>query len=153
MVLDRLSSTTLQVRVRVDSTLAMGSGTNSLYKRLRKLGYNSYQEYLNSQHWIDIKKRFYSSKLPTKLNGRFCCSACFRTDVELHVHHRTYKTFGRENLHHLCLLCRPCHNLTHEREKEQRALGQQNLWAATAKIRSRKRRAARKRFRMKGYYL
>lgn len=67
----------------------------------------SYQEYLLSDHWKDVRSRFWKSKL-----HKGCCYAC-RSKEDLQVHHKSYKRIGKEKLHDLCLLCDRCHKLTH----------------------------------------
>jgi len=94
----------------------------------------TYQEYLSSAHWQDVRKRYYASKL----NGGGCW-ACGRKDKPLNLHHKTYKRIGNERLNDLILLCRDCHKETHAIEKN-RAAGilygaarrlKKNLWQNT----------------------
>lgn len=68
----------------------------------------TYQEYLNSPHWIRKRREFWESKLHA---GR--CCACGDTN-RLNVHHKTYENIGHETLEDFCLLCRECHKAAHE---------------------------------------
>lgn len=72
----------------------------------------SYAEYLETDHWKDVRRRFWASKMH---DGS--CYACARRDRRLEVHHRSYKRIGHENLHDLCLMCRECHQRAHEMER------------------------------------
>jgi hypothetical protein len=99
-------------KLRVRTKLS--SGTRSLPVRLAQLGYSSYQEYLASNHWAELRRRFYASKLSSRtVEGEHCCRACLRDDVWLSVHHLTYKRIGRERLKDLMLVCDPCHKSIH----------------------------------------
>lgn len=112
----------------------MASGTSSLGRRLRKLGYGSYREYLSSDHWKSTRKRYYASRLYT---GRCCGCGCH--DRPLEIHHRTYKRLGAEWLMDLMALCRECHQMAHDIEGS----GVQ-LWKATNKAMNKRRNQSRK---------
>ena len=103
------------------------TGTESIPARLRELGYSSYKEYLNSQHWKEVKARYFRSKLvPKNVLGDFKCAYCEET-TGLSVHHLTYKSLGNEKLHHLILLCRKHHEIAHDINRE---VGK-DLWKST----------------------
>ena len=112
------------------------------FRKLSSLGYSSYNEYLRSDHWKDVKRRYFSSKIvPKDENGRFCCFACQRSDTLLNVHHKTYKRLGKERLHDLVLLCEECHVKAHIKHREHmkkfNKKSTNGLWAASnASIRS-----------------
>jgi len=72
----------------------------------------SYQQYLKGEHWQDVRRRYWKSKLH---NGG--CYVCERTNVQLQLHHKTYKRVGNERLNDLLLLCGDCHKAAHELEK------------------------------------
>lgn len=108
----------------------------SFYDKLRKLGFDSYQDYLKSEHWLDVRKRFWASKLGAKKR----CAGCLRKDVPLQLHHRTYRRIGAEKLGDLVQVCGECHAAIHDREKNNR--GRMNLWGATKRTLRRKRKAA-----------
>lgn len=67
----------------------------------------SYFQYLRSEHWKIIKRRFYK-----RLNFKNQCEAC-KSRRKLNVHHKTYERIGMERLSDLCLLCRSCHKRVH----------------------------------------
>jgi hypothetical protein len=93
-------------------------GVRSIPSRLAELGFGSYREYLASEHWKDLKRRFFASKLISRNSAdMFCCGACGETDVRLSVHHRTYKRLGREWLMDLMAVCDGCHETIHENGK------------------------------------
>lgn len=66
----------------------------------------TYQEYIKSHWWAALRKRIF------KKRGRKCevCGATKR----LQLHHLTYERMGRERESDLKILCRHCHELTHE---------------------------------------
>lgn len=105
---------------------SLGNGTGSINDRLAMLGYRSYAEYLSGGHWSDVRRRFYRSRLVRRdSDGRPACAICGVVGA-LHLHHRTYKTLGCENLNHLILLC-----ATHHDEVHRLHLAGLPLWAAT----------------------
>ena len=67
-----------------------------------------YADYLRSEHWIELKKRFYASK---RFKG--CCFVCEKIFKNFHLHHKTYKWKGREKLQNLVALCAGCHKEVH----------------------------------------
>lgn len=64
-----------------------------------------YQEYLNSDHWKQIR-------LKALKRAGYKCQLC-ASNKELNVHHNTYKNKGHENLNDLVVLCRDCHKKFH----------------------------------------
>lgn len=93
---------------------------------LQDLGFNSYKEYLLTNHWKKLKIKFYKSKL---FHG--CCEACGRKNCQLHIHHRTYKRLGHERLNDLVALCSYCHQDVHNLVNNNEKI---NLWRGTKKI-------------------
>lgn len=83
-----------------------------------------YLEYINSEKWQEVRKRFFSSKF-----DQFCY-VCHRSDVSLDLHHKTYKRLGDEYLRDLILLCRKCHQLTHAYSKKYDC----GIWSAAKKL-------------------
>jgi len=63
----------------------------------------TYQEYLNSDHWQSVRARF---------SGRVCL-VC-DTDKEITLHHVTYARLGQELDRDLRPLCWPCHQAVHK---------------------------------------
>lgn len=108
------------------------AGTASIGSRLKRLGYRSYSEYLASDHWKDLRLRFYRSGLVQRnQRGSVICQYCDFEGI-LHLHHRTYSRLGRERLNDLILLCPEHHRVAHEREKKS-GMG---LWGATKNARN-----------------
>lgn len=83
---------------------------NYLYKYLQD-NKMSYKAYLLTDHWKDVRKRYWKSKL-----HNHTCYAC-GSKQNLQVHHKTYKRIGQEYLRDLCLLCGDCHRQAHQIEK------------------------------------
>lgn len=77
--------------------------------RLREHGYTSYREYLASDHWRDVKRRYWDSKLPKH------CGGCGATKG-LQLHHKTYKRICAERLMDITPVCRACHEGIHDFE-------------------------------------
>jgi 5-methylcytosine-specific restriction endonuclease McrA len=99
---------------------------------LESLGFGSYREYLRSDRWQELRRRFFaeSSRVANmrKRLGTLCCEFCGVTGRPLDLHHRTYKRLGREKLTDLVLLCRDCHRTVHKEPKDV------SVWAATQKV-------------------
>jgi 5-methylcytosine-specific restriction endonuclease McrA len=67
----------------------------------------TYEEYLASDHWQTLRRAaidYYGE----------ACVLCAATGDGVEVHHRHYKTQGRESLRDLTVLCRPCHKKHHD---------------------------------------
>lgn len=71
-----------------------------------ELGFKNYREYLQSDHWKEIKWLYRNSDYPQY------CLACSGKQYDLH--HRTYKRLGAEWKSDLVPICRDCHNRIHE---------------------------------------
>jgi hypothetical protein len=57
---------------------------------------------------VDVRNRYLASKLPKR------CAICDRSwDSTFHLHHRSYKRLGREQLRDVMPVCRPCHGVIH----------------------------------------
>jgi hypothetical protein len=80
----------------------------TLMSRLKRLGM-TYREYLRSDHWADVKRRYRESDLPQN------CMGCDAPNVQ--YHHRTYNRVGHELLTDILPLCRQCHQDVHQYEK------------------------------------
>lgn len=108
-------------------------GTEAIPRKMKELGFARYADYLKSQHWKELKARFWSSKLIFKVNGKAVCSCCRTKELNLQLHHRTYARLGREYLTDLTLLCDECHHLTHQFNK----LEEKSLFNSHRRLRSR----------------
>lgn len=78
---------------------------------LRAQGYNSYGEYIASEHWRATRARYFASDLP---------QACICGTTEVQLHHMTYERVGAERLSDLTPLCHSCHALVHVLEFQGR---------------------------------
>jgi len=76
--------------------------------RLREQGYDTYDAYLRSAAWRDLKARYRESDLP-----QICMCGC----TEVQLHHTTYERVGREELDDLIPLCQSCHTQAHILER------------------------------------
>lgn len=91
----------------------------------------SYNEYLQSAHWVNKKKEF----IDFWESG---CSLCSSPN-ELHVHHRTYKNKWNEKINDCVVLCKTCHEKFHNvivepfNEVEQGGVGTEE-WIKTASM-------------------
>ena len=66
----------------------------------------TYKEYLQSDTWKEKRKL----KLSESGNS---CQLC-NSQINLHIHHRTYERIFKENLNDLTVLCQICHSRFHE---------------------------------------
>jgi 5-methylcytosine-specific restriction endonuclease McrA len=89
----------------------------SIPQRLKKLGYSSYKIYLNSDHWKDVRKKFWASKLPKY------CGGC-GSKKGLSLHHKTYKRLGSERLTDFILVCNDCHLKIHKKNNNNKPLSE-----------------------------
>ena len=106
---------------------------------MRKKKVANYNDYLRSEHWQDVKKRYRQSRYPWVC---FCCGA---SDRPLDLHHRSYKRLGQERLMDLLPLCRECHDAVHVRVRSSNAAPSRLptvLWGAA---RRHKRQLAKRR--------
>jgi len=110
----------------------MTTGTKSLPKRLRLLGYKTYSEYLKSDHWQELRKRFFReskrAKRMMKKYGFYVCEFC-RQSKKVNLHHATYKRLGKEHLGDLHLICDDCHELIHKNSNGK------GIWRLTFEVR------------------
>lgn len=80
----------------------------TLNARLRVLGMD-YRQYLRSDHWRDLKRRYRQAPLPQ------ACVAC--GDPRYQLHHISYGRLGREPLTDLVPFCDNCHGAIHAYER------------------------------------
>jgi hypothetical protein len=80
-----------------------GARNNASGSLLRTM---TYQEYLRTDHWLKVRDAAVG-------RANFRCALC-NSDVNLHVHHRTYERLGRELPGDLAVLCSACHDRFHE---------------------------------------
>jgi ssDNA-binding Zn-finger/Zn-ribbon topoisomerase 1 len=70
--------------------------------------FEPYQEYLKSSAWED-------KRIDALNYAEYKCQICYRNDIPLHVHHRTYERFKQERISDLVVLCRDCHAKFHDK--------------------------------------
>lgn len=88
----------------------MGTSKNSpLDSLVKPLGYNSYTEYLNGDHW-----KIFSNSVRAEM-----CSEC-GSRRSLQVHHKTYKRLGAELASDVTTLCATCHMKAHDSASPER---------------------------------
>ena len=81
--------------------------------RLKKLNYSTYQDYLNSSHWKEVK-----AKAKTRENYQKCE---FCSDTKIQLHHTTYKWINtKHELRAIIALCKAHHEQVHVLAKNNR---------------------------------
>jgi hypothetical protein len=75
-------------------------------QRLSDLGYLSYEEYLQSPHWLSTRTAY------MRVYG-WDCKRCDGKASQLH--HQTYDRLGHERLDDLASVCDGCHEIVHAR--------------------------------------
>lgn len=78
---------------------------------------NSYNEYLNSEHWQNFRQRFFNSPY-FKNRHKNGCACCNRPHPKLDLHHTTYSRLGREYIDDVIPACRECHEEIHKITKK-----------------------------------
>lgn len=73
---------------------------------LKELGFESYDEYLLSPHWREFKRQYDEAGRSKE------CKVC-GTDIEVQLHHTTYKRLGREDMSDVMPLCHTHHGQVH----------------------------------------
>ena len=92
----------------------MKDDTSTIGARLLPLGFKRYKDYLNSEHWRNVRRRYRESSLP-----QVC--RCGATKVALH--HKTYVRLGAEELSDLEPLCADCHRRAHGKKRRRKKRG------------------------------
>jgi len=74
-----------------------------------------YKLYLQTPHWRGFRERVL---LRSVVSGRYKCESCgdlfSRSDME--IHHKHYKSVGRERPDDVAVLCGGCHSRTHGKD-------------------------------------
>lgn len=74
-----------------------------------------YSEYINSPEWR-------AKRLEVADRANYKCERCGKpVYCGYHIHHKTYKRFGDENLSDLAFLCPDCHKKLHEKRDKKNA--------------------------------
>lgn len=76
-----------------------------------------YLEYMRSEAWFSLRKKFLQHLSSQK---RFFCAECGAMNRPLQVHHKNYKHFKNEQFEDLELLCRRCHDKLHRKMNQQK---------------------------------
>lgn len=88
--------------------------THIFLNKITELGFGSYDEYLQSEHWQRFRKKFFKAKKIKKT-----CYLCRKSNWDVELHHRTYERLGKERLNDVIPVCRrhheQLHNLLNER--------------------------------------
>lgn len=79
--------------------------------RLQSLGFNTYKEYLASDHWSEFSKSYRQSPDTPKV-----CRCCGFNSFQLH--HKTYERLGNESFDDIAPMCRYCHKELHKAAKK-----------------------------------
>jgi 5-methylcytosine-specific restriction endonuclease McrA len=79
---------------------------------LSNIGYDSYQEYLGSAHWLNLVETM-KEKLGEKCEVESC-----KEIKSLQVHHINYRTLGNENFRDVVLICKKHHKEAHNTNNE-----------------------------------
>ncbi len=74
-------------------------------------GQKKYQEYLQSDHWKELRAR--KHKRASRRNGKLRCAICGSTD-KVHTHHLIYRNWYDVVTSDLRMLCDICHSTAHE---------------------------------------
>lgn len=89
---------------------------NSKRKRfIKENNRNNYKTYINSDKWFERRNLYFESHLKK-------CSRCGATQY-IHLHHITYKSFGREKDLDLAPLCKDCHKEYHNKHSHNDRVG------------------------------
>jgi hypothetical protein len=81
----------------------MSTSNKTKQNTLKSLGFASYNDYLNSPHWMRLK---------AKLLRGILCSVCEHKYANT-LHHLTYARIGQESDADFLRVCDTCHNLIH----------------------------------------
>jgi hypothetical protein len=94
-------------RSRQQSQLLHAGAVEARNAEVDQLRAMPYAAYLRTDHWRSVR-----DAARKRAHGR--CQACNSTE-QLDVHHRTYERRGCELAADVIVLCRPCHDLFHDR--------------------------------------
>jgi hypothetical protein len=113
-------------------------GPASIPARLQRLGFARYADYLASEHWLDVRRRYAASDRPQRC-------ACGKARHALH--HLTYVRLGCELLEDLVAVCDPCHRRLHKKDRARQRQAMAEHCAKKRASRSAKKRRQRARRR------
>lgn len=78
-----------------------------IYNSYQCLGFNSYEEYLDSDWWKEKKTLILQETKKCEICGK---------EHQLYVHHLHYDTLGNETRKDLMVVCYDCHQKIHGRK-------------------------------------
>ncbi len=78
--------------------------------KLKKLGFSSYEDYLQSAHWKNFKSKYFSNHL-------YECSIT-RQNTDVVLHHISYANLGKETEADVIPVARDLHELIHKLNKD-----------------------------------
>jgi 5-methylcytosine-specific restriction endonuclease McrA len=84
--------------------------------RAWEAGYDSYQDFLDSDYWAALRDRVFR-------RDRYRCQNC-GAKRRLTVHHGTYARLGAERMTDVLTLCAKCHQDWHKQWRRRRSLRQ-----------------------------
>jgi hypothetical protein len=87
-----------------------------------------YKNYIGSPNWKITREKILSR---TRI-----CFTC-RTPHNLDVHHLTYRSFEREDIADLLVLCRSCHNFVHYENGKKLPFREQLMWRRVLTLKKR----------------
>jgi hypothetical protein len=94
-------------------------------KRLKELGYKSYQEFLNSYEWkvakVEIKNRIWKDHKKGKISRWERCGICGDTH-NIQIHHNKYRKVSPIHFSDLIALCGQCHLAVHTLQQQKTEL-------------------------------
>lgn len=92
----------------------------------------AYGNYIHSPEWLSVRQQYWDSDLPQE------CYVCGKPrDEKFHMHHRTYRNFGNEELEDIVPACPRCHRFIHNiYEFFLKDKGKADLWKSTDLARS-----------------
>jgi len=97
------------------STTLMNWDLGRLHNAVSRLGFKSYKNYLESEHWKALQKEFFHCQQSDSK-----CYIC-QNVRSLHLHHLTYARLGSELLSDLVGLCSVCHSDVHSHKSFNRS--------------------------------
>jgi hypothetical protein len=89
---------------------------------LRALGFKSYEDYLESQHWRSFRKLVLDTQRVRSGLEHNVCESCLsaKDGIKLQLHHLTYARMGNERIEDVKVICRECHQKVHSVKSDPR---------------------------------
>ena len=87
------------------------SDPSTISGQLQRLGFANYREYLNSPHWISLRREYAERE---DLPQRCACGAVYES-----LHHASYEFLGEEDPADLIPVCDRCHRRVHRKRRRR----------------------------------